>query len=252
MSLLDYQASVQQPQAFAPPVPPQPPQGSSRGASPPQHHPGSGISDSEADGTTYLKVLGLPGNDGTWRFLNETVMAALVHRTYRVKTHPSNVSISSDRRLCTLRLNTEDARRVLTAAATDGGHLRLDHRDARVPALVMTVSPLEQGAAGFSQQRPKPSTQLPVGDRTAVSGSGWDQRMIRASCLDVWMRDRVRCSLCLCIPDERLVLGGNACIQRDAAFRNCLTARLNLRSGCWWSIHQRRGRTANAESASSS
>jgi hypothetical protein len=85
---------------------------------------------------SHVFVLGLPGNHAAWRFLNGSVLASIIFRTFGVETIAERVTISDDRRSALISLLEVDANVVLTTRLA----VVLHHRDQRILSLRMVVS----------------------------------------------------------------------------------------------------------------
>lgn len=91
-----------------------------------------------------ILVTGLPGAyHPSWRFLNGSVIASILFRTFGVRTSPDFVTISPDRKCARVQLSMADARHVLQLS-TEGQYITLHHRDPAVLSLRMLVKPLNE------------------------------------------------------------------------------------------------------------
>eukprot|EP00614_Pseudopedinella_elastica_P007747 CAMPEP_0172599440 /NCGR_PEP_ID=MMETSP1068-20121228/19528_1 /TAXON_ID=35684 /ORGANISM="Pseudopedinella elastica, Strain CCMP716" /LENGTH=370 /DNA_ID=CAMNT_0013399691 /DNA_START=521 /DNA_END=1633 /DNA_ORIENTATION=- len=80
-----------------------------------------------------LVLTGLPGMHPAWRFVNESVIASIMHRTFSVKTSASGIFIEPNRKACEVMLSESDARYVVAS----GRPIVLHHRDPGISSLVM-------------------------------------------------------------------------------------------------------------------
>ena len=104
-----------------------------------------------------LLLTGLPGTHPAWRFINDKVLASLIHRTFGVRTNPSSVTVGPDRRSCRLSLSSSDARHVMHCT-TRGQKITLEHRDARMPGLELSINAQSPSLEAYIQSMTITST----------------------------------------------------------------------------------------------
>ena len=85
-----------------------------------------------------LILTGLPGPHPAWRFINDKVLASLIHRTFGVRTNANAVLVAPDRRSCRLNLSASDAMHVMHCTSR-GQKITLEHRDSRMVGLDLQI-----------------------------------------------------------------------------------------------------------------
>jgi hypothetical protein len=83
---------------------------------------------------------GFPGEDSSWRFLTENVVASLLHRNFGVRTSANAVQLSQDRRYCQVQLSTMDAMHLKKCIADRENTVAVYHRDRRVGSLTLDLA----------------------------------------------------------------------------------------------------------------
>lgn len=98
--------------------------------------------------TERLVLTGLPGPHPAWRFVNDKVVASLIHRTFGVRTNSNAVLVAADRRSCQLDLSSLDARHVMLST-TKGQNIILEHRDSRMKGLDLKIEAESPSLKGY-------------------------------------------------------------------------------------------------------